>query len=609
MMASGSGFGGFLLRVALLGLVPAGVAILGVAPSLPVALTSVVACLFEGLNFAVSSDGGRKVGIRPQKLFPIQLAFLYLFQIWWQMIHTMSEGTLMQAPAKQAVEQAAAFLEVAKTTTEAHVYSEAEPEFLVDAPMETLAWHPKTISVVLPCAEERLYAFKTVQSVFENTPGDVLHEIVVVDDGSEPPLSATHLTPEVQEKYKILIKRHENTVGLIGAKQTGGDAATGDIVVFFDCHVAPQPGWYKEFLTLSAENYRRMVVPVITALDVDTWTQISDGGTAKCYLTWDADFKWLDSFDNYIPVISGGLLAMSNRWWQETGGYDVEMLGWGGENLDQSLRVWLCGGEIVMAANSRVAHMWRDGKRADTHARYKRVGNTNRNKARAVHGWYGEFSEKLAHYPGLHTEHQNPGELPWYGDLKTFDDVKKRLGGCRPFAWFLRRFKSIYEDGGIIPAEIFMLKDEETGQCLLFQGHAGTSGVGREGVVLANCEEGNHRFYWHLGNADRRTHTCCSGLRAWNTDQCLAGGQGGNKGVTGICNMAGGDVRQEWALIDGKLRQSHSCLGSRGPGVLEEADCNTFHGRWSKVASYEPLETTLYNRALRDRPEIFNSLK
>ena len=31
----------------------------------------------------------------------------------------------------------------------------------------------------------------------------------------------------------------------------------------------------------------------------------------------------------------------SRRWWQETGGYDTGMLGWGGENIDQSLRAWL----------------------------------------------------------------------------------------------------------------------------------------------------------------------------------------------------------------------------------------------------------------------------
>ena len=52
-----------------------------------------------------------------------------------------------------------------------------------------------------------------------------------------PPLSQTHLSADIQRKYKVLIKRHDQTVGLIGAKKTGGDAATGDLIVFFDCHV------------------------------------------------------------------------------------------------------------------------------------------------------------------------------------------------------------------------------------------------------------------------------------------------------------------------------------------------------------------------------------
>ena len=65
-----------------------------------------------------------------------------------------------------------------------------------------------------------------------------------MDDGSNPPLKETHLTKAVRKKYGVKIVRHEVGVGLIGAKKDGGDAATGDIVIFFDCHVAPQPDWY-----------------------------------------------------------------------------------------------------------------------------------------------------------------------------------------------------------------------------------------------------------------------------------------------------------------------------------------------------------------------------
>lgn len=595
---------------------------------------------------SLGQSGKRRHSIRPAGFFPLQLVGLYMLQVWLVMFVVVASGDgataagaapvaphapgpLLVGSAGNAGLAAAAGLrgaaEAAARAAPAAVPQRsgprpyappAGPEFKLDEDPDNLRWSPKTISVVLPCAEERDYALKTVISVFESTPGDVLHEIVVVDDGSNPPLSSTHLTPDVQQRYKVLVKRHDQTIGLIGAKKTGGDAATGDIVVFFDCHVAPQANWYKEFLSLISENYRRMVVPQITALDVDTWKQIGGGGLAKCYLTWDADFKWVDSDDNYIPVISGGLLGMSRRWWHETGGYDKEMLGWGGENLDQSLRVWLCGGEIVMATGSQVAHMWRDGS-AKTSARYKMVGDTQRNRARAVYAWYGEFADKLLHYPNFANRQPTADGQPWYGSLDNFEEVKQGLQGCRSFAWFLRRFHKLYEDGGLIPAEIFMLQEESSSKCLWFQGHAGTSGAGQEGAALEACNEHDHRMFWHGGNMDTHTHQCCSGLHAWNTDQCLVGGQGGGqKAITGICNIAGRDGREDWKLTDaGMLQRGNRCLGpGDSPGTLVEDACLAFRGRegggrWKKLAAREPLETTLYHRAQKEHPETFAALK
>ena len=78
-------------------------------------------------------------------------------------------------------------------------------------------------------------------------------------------------------------------MGLIGAKRTGGDAAVGDVIVFFDCHVKPDPNYWKPFVTHLAANPKRVVVPVITELDVDTWEELgvrsAGHGMSKCYLT------------------------------------------------------------------------------------------------------------------------------------------------------------------------------------------------------------------------------------------------------------------------------------------------------------------------------------
>jgi len=486
--------------------------------------------------------------------------------------------------------------------------------FVMDAPLPTLAWSPKTISVVLPCAEEREYALKTVKSVFGATPPDVLQEIIVVDDGSNPPLAQTHFPKEVQNQYKVRMLRHEQTDGLIGAKKTGGDAAVGDIVVFFDCHVAPQMDWHKSFLRLIGENWRRLVVPQITSLDIDTWTQKGDGGgMAKCYLTWDADFKWYDSNDPYIAVISGGLLGMSRRWWRETGGYDSKMKGWGGENLDQSLRVWLCGGEIVNAADTQVAHMWRVGNDARTGSRYKRVGDTGANRARAVYAWYGEFDKKLDHYSSFASRKQGIfGSENWYGNLDNMFQVRDRLK-CRPFSWFLRRFADIYEDAGLIPVDIFMLQEKTTGKCLRYSGASGTSGSGSGSAALADCREDDDRVFWHLGNKGNR-HKCCSGLRAWNTDQCLQDAD--SSFSTTVCGIAGTSQDQFWSLTGGgQLRRNGVCVTTSGwgGGSLQAKPCTALHasgdlGKWQKLHSREPLETQLYHKARADHPDMFGLL-
>lgn len=637
------------LRVGMSTAVPLGAAVLGVEVGYSVVLLSVLACLFEVANTAVQQRS--RAAIRPAKYFSLQLGLLYCVQIWLLILASGGQAPtaaadaayLMDAQARVASqeheasrpqvdsddqhprEQARQALRKAPApvSTPAPIKADAgvgDPMapfsapvpggFELEASKEALRWSPKTISIVLPCAEERDLAYKTVQSAFENTPSEVLHEIVVVDDGSNPPLADTHLKADVQRKFRVKIERHESTVGLIGAKKTGGDAATGDIIVFFDCHVAPQKDWEKDFLQLIGENYRRMVVPQITSLDIDTWTQIgAGGGMSKCYVTWDGDFKWGGTDDMYMGMLSGGLAGMSRRWWWESGGFDDQMLGWGGENIDQGVRMWVCGGEIVAAPNAQVAHMWRTGDKK-TSARYKHVGDTMRNRARAINAWMGEFSVKLDEFPAFKSRRDSGGDQ-WFGDMSPFEKVKDKLQGCRPFAWYLRRFKGIYEDAGIVPPDIFMLREESSGKCLFFQGHAGTSGQGRETVSLADCDENNDRMFWHLGNQNMKTKKCCSGLRAWNTEQCFQGVRGG-KAETGICEISGRNSLQTWSFDDGKLRQKQRCIGTHDGHSLVEEPCmkwrNSEGGQWTKQAVKEPVETRLYKEARSNHPEIFTKL-
>jgi len=494
-----------------------------------------------------------------------------------------------------------------------------------------LRWEPKTFSVVLPCAGEGEFAKRTVDSILTSLSDDegALAEIVLVDDGSDPPVS-DYINVSHPEWHKVSITRHSETLGLIRSKVSGARTATGDILIFFDCHVAPQPGWHKEFLKTGAENYRRIMVPMITDLDIDTWTESTRGmpEASKCYLTWDGDFKWYDSATAHMPVLSGGLLGISRRWWDETGGYDESMGIWGGENIDQSLRTWLCGGEMVSLPKARVAHMWRTPEDKRTEAKYKMdIARTITNRARAVVGWMGDFAGKLDEYPDMRSL-ADPSQL----DPEVYSEVRKRLK-CKPFAWYLWRFRDIYEEAGLVPASTFQLRHRVSDMCLTFGGPPGAHPQGRDSVSLRPCGElvetdrwsgGNpHAQRWHSANKDPDdSGRCCSGLRAWNTDQCLM--ERGPLVASGICSVGGGNAAQWFRLTDGSegddiaagqllASERGLCLIKKKDGVqlaLSKCKRRLKKGKeakptWMRAEVETPLEAELYQRAKLEQPELF----
>lgn len=170
-----------------------------------------------------------------------------------------------------------------------------------------------TLSVVLPCGSENEFFERTIRSVFAATPPEILHEIIVVDDNSDPPLEPMFKLNA--EEYKVKFIRSDVSLGLIDAKHQGALAASGDIIVFFDCHVKTALGYWEPFVREISENKKRVVVPAITSLDVDTWKEFNrpmggQGGMSKCYITLDSAFKWTTDDKPWVPAMSGGLLAI-----------------------------------------------------------------------------------------------------------------------------------------------------------------------------------------------------------------------------------------------------------------------------------------------------------
>ncbi len=163
----------------------------------------------------------------------------------------------------------------------------------------------------------------------------------------------------MKEQEKITIIRHKKREGLIRARMTGADFATGNVLVFLDSHCEVNKGWLEPLLHRIQLNSSTVVCPII---DVISWEKL-DYSTirgpprVRGGFNWNLQFKWKaipdyeqkrrgydETREVWSPTMAGGLFAIDRRYFYKLGAYDPGMNIWGGENLELSFRVcYGCG--------------------------------------------------------------------------------------------------------------------------------------------------------------------------------------------------------------------------------------------------------------------------
>lgn len=128
---------------------------------------------------------------------------------------------------------------------------------------------------------------RTIWSVIDRSPSNLLEEIILVDDSS----NRTFLAKDLDRAVQVLpvttrIIRMQERVGLIKARLAGAVKAKGQVLVFLDAHCETTQGWLEPLLLRVSESRSTVICPVIDIINDDTFAY-----TRSFSLHWGA-FNW-----------------------------------------------------------------------------------------------------------------------------------------------------------------------------------------------------------------------------------------------------------------------------------------------------------------------------
>ncbi|XP_033495197.2 polypeptide N-acetylgalactosaminyltransferase 11 [Epinephelus lanceolatus] len=369
-------------------------------------------------------------------------------------------------------------------------------------------------SVVICFFNEAFSALlRTVHSVLDRTPAYLLHEIILVDDHSELEELKDDLDryvrDELQDKVKLV--RNQRREGLIRGRMIGASHATGEVLVFLDSHCEVNQAWLQPLLAPIQKDRRTVVCPVIDIISADTLSY-SPSPIVRGGFNWGLHFKWdpvppaeLNGPEGAAgpirsPTMAGGLFAMNRKYFNELGQYDAGMDIWGGENLEISFRIWMCGGQLLIIPCSRVGHIFRKRRPYGSPGGQDTMAH---NSLRLAHVWMDEYKEQ---YLSLRPELRERS----YGDISERMALRKQLQ-CNSFRWYLdtvypemqtaangnkQQQQPLFINKGLRRPKVLQrgrLRNLATGRCLVAQGRASQKGGV---VVLRPCDPRDPEQDW-----------------------------------------------------------------------------------------------------------------
>eukprot|EP00039_Didymoeca_costata_P004072 m.71181 g.71181 ORF g.71181 m.71181 type:complete len:603 (+) comp12221_c0_seq1:404-2212(+) len=344
---------------------------------------------------------------------------------------------------------------------------------------------PDTTVVFVFYNEALSTLLRSIHSVLNRSPPQLLKEILLIDDGSDHEDLQATLEQYVKLLPKVTLHRQPERMGLVKARLKGAELARGVTFTVLDSHIEVQEGWLEPLMYRMKDDPTRVMMPMIDSINPKTFEPVHGGIGCSLGFLWtltehSIPIQPLDearrtSKIDYVrsPVMAGGLFTFNRDFFWKLGGYDTDFSYWGTENLEISFRIWQCGGTLECSPCSRVYHAFRG------HHPYTLPPNSiTHNKLRTAAIWMDEYAFILRAALG------NPRMD--IGPLDNMLTLRKKLE-CRPFSWYMNEVypTNIFKDPTEVSA-ISDLRNEKTNMCIDTLGQQDLGG----NVGLYGCHGG-----------------------------------------------------------------------------------------------------------------------